>query len=156
VKKGEPLASQYYGTYTFSTNGISAMTPGKYRTYIYYWQPGGKWELVQDYGFYENYAEIIVVGTVASTEKEDNNQYVIQVYPNPATQSFTLSFNAEERGDYKMELSNTLGQVMYSQTVADHQGIYTKQINAEQYSKGVYLMKVSSKAGAKVQKVVIE
>jgi hypothetical protein len=91
-----------------------------------------------------------------SAQETDRAIEGMNIYPNPASKLFTLSFNAQVKGDYQIELSNAIGQVIYSERVADHQGRYAKPINTETFGKGIYLMKVNSQVGSSMQKVVIE
>jgi hypothetical protein len=159
VKKGVSLPSKSQGTYTFSTPGKAIMKQGVYHLGLFYWQPDGEWKLVreQEYvqKYYENHTQMTVRGQTTSNV-ENRNSYLMQLYPNPSSGKCTLKFIASQRGEYRIELSNVLGQVLYGETLTDYQGNYSKEIDAEPYGKGMYLMKVSSRDGSKVEKLVIE
>jgi hypothetical protein len=149
------------GMLTFSTKGYSLadLPLGKYYVQMDYVTNGGGWTQVSN-GSYSNRVDFEVVATnnpiALSAQEKDRAIEWMKIYPNPTSKLFTLSFHAPTKGDYQIELSNAIGQIIYSEKVADHQGKYAKQINTESFSKGIYVMKVSSHAGSSVQKVVIE
>ncbi len=72
---------------------------------------------------------------------ESNN--AIEVYPNPSDGNVTMEFTIIDKSNYKIELRNVLGQLIYQESLNDYSGDYTKQINAAQYGKGMYIVNLS-------------
>lgn len=71
---------------------------------------------------------------------ELNNDYFFTVYPNPNDGNFTISFQANVKAVYKLELKNALGQSVYNETLTAYNGTFSKMVNISEYGKGVYIL----------------
>lgn len=147
-------------TYPYNTSGVVSITentasgsPGYYY-YFYDWQvrqnpcasPG-----VMVSGF----------DTCTSTGVSDLTleSSSISVFPNPGNGVFTASFNANHADNYRVKISNTLGQVVFEESLVNFSGQYSKEINIAAFGKGVYILSISTPiaTGAKnedVKKVI--
>ena len=79
----------------------------------------------------------------------------LSVFPNPTTGEFNVSISNAEASDLTLELVNISGQVVYRNEV---KGVYdyTEKIDATEFAKGVYYLKVNNGEGVKIEKVVIQ
>jgi hypothetical protein len=79
----------------------------------------------------------------------------LTVYPNPTNGQFTVSISNAEATDLTVELVNISGQVVYRNEV---KAVYTynEDIDASEFAKGVYYLKVNDGSEVKVEKVVIQ
>jgi len=77
----------------------------------------------------------------------------INVYPNPVSKQFTvwgLGFGEES----VLDIYNSIGEKIYSEKIASNRKSIT--VNAENFSPGIYFVKISSKRFANVLKLVAE
>jgi hypothetical protein len=79
----------------------------------------------------------------------------LSVYPNPTNGKFTVSVSNAEALDMTIELVNTTGQVVYRNEVKAAYS-YTNDIDASNFAKGVYYLKVNNGSEVKVEKVVVQ
>ncbi len=64
----------------------------------------------------------------------------IKLYPNPATNEVTISGIPQGQGNATLQLTNNLGQVVYSQTLTDN--LTTKQLDISTYPSGIYAVSI--------------
>ncbi len=83
-----------------------------------------------------------------------NDSFFI-IYPNPNDGNFNVSFTINLKATYKLELKNTIGQVVYQETLTDFNGHYLKQIDISQFGKGIYLLSLSNSNNETIKKVVV-
>lgn len=79
-------------------------------------------------------------------ELEKNNP---TVYPNPATNNFTVDLGNDEKAD--IQLFNIVGQMVYSETITG-----TAQVNVANLHSGVYMLKVNQNGKTYTTKVVVK
>ncbi len=79
----------------------------------------------------------------------------LNVYPNPTSGKFTVSITNAEAADMILELVNISGQVVYRNEVKAAYS-YNEELDASQFAKGVYYLKVNDGKEVRVEKVVVE
>jgi hypothetical protein len=83
----------------------------------------------------------------------------IQIYPNPANDQFTLQFGKIPSGNYNIEMTNAIGQIVVQRAVnvQSEDQVETFSIKSSM-ARGVYLIKVSSsnKESVHSQKLVVQ
>ena len=83
----------------------------------------------------------------------------IQIYPNPANDQFTLQFGKIPTGNYNIEMTNTIGQIVVQRAVnvQSEDQVETIPIKSS-FARGVYLVKVSGSNNQSVfsQKLVVQ
>ena len=83
----------------------------------------------------------------------------IQIYPNPANDQFTLQFGKIPAGNYNIEMTNAIGQIVVQRAVnvQSEDQVETFSIKSSM-ARGVYLIKVSSsnKESVHTQKLVVQ
>ncbi|MEO5644701.1 MAG: PKD domain-containing protein [Bacteroidia bacterium] len=72
------------------------------------------------------------------------NVDAISVIPNPNDGHFQLNFHVTKTDDYVLEIHNMLGQVIYSESLPDFKGAYSKDIDLSIYEKGMYTIRLRS------------
>lgn len=87
--------------------------------------------------------------TTSTIESVANNQYDCLIYPNPASDYFTISSNQS----FMVELFDMRGALVLS---SKNNGLHSRSIDTSHLQKGVYLAKASSVKGQSIQKLVIE
>lgn len=89
------------------------------------------------------------IGLAAS---ELNNK--VSIYPNPSSGIINIAY-VIENSDVTIEVTNMLGQVVYSETEKNN-SVAAKTIDLSAHSKGVYMVTVKAGKEKMVRKVVIE
>jgi len=79
----------------------------------------------------------------------------LSVYPNPTNGKFTVSIANAEATDMTVELVNISGQVVYRNEVKAVYS-YNEDIDASEFAKGVYYLKVNNGEEVKVEKIVVQ
>ncbi len=79
----------------------------------------------------------------------------LELYPNPNDGVFTVSFVANSKSNYKLEVVNALGQLVYKQSIKDVSGTYSQKIDITTYGKGVYLLLLVDDKNQTVKKVLV-
>ena len=83
------------------------------------------------------------------------NDSFFTVYPNPSNGNFNVSFNVVLKATYKLELRNTLGQLVYNETLTDFNGSYSKQMDVSLFGKGIYTISLTNPANGTIKKVIV-
>jgi hypothetical protein len=80
---------------------------------------------------------------------------VLLVYPNPTTGIVNFLFSGENMV-YRISVSNSLGQCIYSADLGIINGIYNGIINLNHSGQGLYFVSLLSDSGQLIQKIIIE
>jgi PKD repeat protein len=86
---------------------------------------------------------------------QTTNAYLFTIYPNPNDGNFNVSFNTDTKATYKLELRNTLGQLIYQETLTDFTGSYSKQLNVEEFGNGIYMISLTNEKSETIKKVIV-
>jgi hypothetical protein len=86
-----------------------------------------------------------------------SNSIGFSIYPNPSDGNINISFLAATKSNYKIELVNALGQIIFKEVLTNYSGQYTKLINISEYGKGVYTISLINDDNVKqnVKKVIV-
>ncbi len=100
------------------------------------------------------YNNITVINTtgIQINDLQDN----LKIYPNPNTGQFTLEMQITETQDMHIEITNVIGQVVYSKNLTRFKGTYYGQINLQRNAKGVYQLQVKTNRGVINKKIVLK
>jgi hypothetical protein len=79
----------------------------------------------------------------------------VEVYPNPTQGPLNISFSLTENQNVSIELLAMGGETVYTSSLGNIKGSFTKQINVSQLAKGVYMLRLVSDKGITNRKVVI-
>ena len=97
----------------------------------------------------------IVTVTEAPVSITDNaNALIMNVYPNPAYDHFTVDIKMPVEGDISIEFMNITGKVIYS-AKADNTGVHTETIDVSQLAEGIYLLRIYSGSYMKCERVIV-
>jgi hypothetical protein len=95
----------------------------------------------------------VVPKPVSVIETEKISQF--NIYPNPNAGVFGITFNATAKSNYKLSVLNTLGQVVYEEALGGFDGSYSKELNIEQFGKGVFMVNISDEESSSTRRVVV-
>ncbi len=130
---GSPISDAFGQSYTASQNGVYTVT-------------------VTVNGCSSTSAPFNVVN-IGIDELNDDSFFT--VYPNPNDGNFTISFQANIKAGYKLELKNALGQSVYNETLTNYNGNFSKVVNISEYGKSVYMLSLITPDNAVVCKRII-
>jgi hypothetical protein len=68
----------------------------------------------------------------------------INVAPNPNDGHFMLNFSVSKTDNYTLEIHDVLGQVIYSETLLNFNGKFSKEIDLRAYGKGMYSISIGN------------
>jgi photosystem II stability/assembly factor-like uncharacterized protein/PKD repeat protein len=125
----------YVGNSAIVTNS-NAGSPGYY--YFFY-----NWELTEITCNTSRSACTVIDS--CSTQGLNNLSAVSQfdAFPNPNNGEFTLKFNTLSTANYAIEITNTLGQKVYTENLPAFNGSYTKNIDLSEFGKGLYMLSIT-------------
>jgi len=103
---------------------------------------------VYDYGtiapINPNFDICVTTPTVTAIQSEFAVTFDFKVYPDPASETFTLAANLRKTGFVKVNLFNSVGQTVLRKTFHQQSGEFTRQINIPNLSSGTYYLQMSS------------
>lgn len=113
---------------------------------------------IQDLATKEVFQAANSAGTILSVDDVSNETSGIRVYPNPsAAGSTNLSFNLNSTEQVKVNVYNTLGQVVLGIDANDLvQGSNSITLNTESFAKGVYTVKIEGNGFSSMEKFIIQ
>ena len=77
------------------------------------------------------------------------------IAPNPNAGNFNISFDSSTKENYKLELRNVLGQIIYQEILTNHIGLYSKQFEVAEFGKGIYMISLSDGKNEVVKKIIV-
>ena len=137
-----------YGTYTKDKNGLTAGETyrGQARAFC---DPNG--------GAYFSLSWTPLVYWTQPTSRIEGGTAIanLDVYPNPSRDLFNVTFTSEDVQDLEVRVINVVGEVVYTENLQQFVGEYTKSIDLESYSKGVYFLEIEVDDGVVNKKQIL-
>ena len=99
---------------------------------------------------------IIVINEISIEEIIKNN--TVNIYPNPTTAGFTVSFELEKSCNIQIILCDILGQKLMQIYDGFTTGIFIQTVNTKHLAKGIYFLKIFTDDGniITVKKIIVE
>ena len=140
----------FYPTNSTNKNGL---TPGQtYRAQARTWcnPSGGPYRA-------DNWTSLVFWSQPNSIRLGEQNSIAnLDVYPNPSTGIFNISFNSEKPQNIKLHVKNILGEEIMSKTLIQYVGEYTHKIDLANKAKGIYLMQIETNNQIINTKLILE
>jgi len=135
-------------TYLWNTGEISTnINPLTYGTF---------WLLVTDAYNCISDTAYFVIDDVNAVEEESNIINELTIFPNPTDGLITISFESLQADDFNISILNVLGVVIFEEKLIKFSGLYQKQINLEDYSNSVYLVKIKTDSSEINKKIILK
>jgi len=77
----------------------------------------------------------------------------ISIFPNPATDQFSISVSNAAAADVMLEVMDAQGKLVY-RSLDTNKVAYRKNVNTESFAKGIYFVKVSVNGAPTLLKLV--
>ena len=139
-----------YGTYTKDKNGL--VSGETYRAQARAWcDPNG--------GAYNSLSWTpLVTWTQPTSARVEGRSSInnLDVYPNPSRDIFNVSFTSEDIENLEVRVLNVVGEVVYTENLAQFVGEYTKSIDLTTYTKGVYFLEIITNNGVTNKKLILQ
>lgn len=78
------------------------------------------------------------------------------IYPNPASEEFTIQIETSKAIDLQLKLYNVFGQLLYEDKLGIVSGSYEKSVAVNNLPAGVYALQLGSKNGVVSQMIIVE
>ncbi len=81
---------------------------------------------------------------------DENEMEVVsaKIYPNPSSTHVAIAYTTTQEADVTIAIINTLGEIVYSNTVPNVQaGRTVEEVNTENFANGLYVVNISSASG---------
>jgi len=101
------------------------------------------------------YIDNVLVSNNVGIENISNSDENIEIAPNPSNGKFDIYLNSMI-GDIAIRVINPKGQTVYTDNITVTNSVYSKQINLDDNSAGIYIIEIISRNGLETKKVVIK
>ncbi len=99
------------------------------------------------------YIDNINLTTTTQIKNLTNNNQVFSIFPNPNNGEFKVALNLEEGKEYRLEITNMLGQIIKTESI--NEKTYLKTFHLR--DKGIYIVSLTDNQNSRrTQKIVIE
>ncbi|HKR04852.1 MAG TPA: T9SS type A sorting domain-containing protein [Bacteroidia bacterium] len=82
--------------------------------------------------------------------------YEFLINPNPSAGQFTIQYSSDVNAAVKINITDLVGQVVYSENINDFSGQLTKQVDLGFLSAGVYMVNIENGSNKSIRKIVLE
>jgi hypothetical protein len=86
---------------------------------------------------------------------EESSVSNLEVYPNPASEAFHVSFLVEEKSNLIIKLVTLTGQTCYTEEMQAFSGIYQQDIAVSSLPAGLYFLEITSQKGTTNKKILV-
>ncbi len=93
---------------------------------------------------------------ISTTGIANNSENDLSVYPNPTNGTFNVVISNANISELGINIVDIQGKEIFSSIDKNVNGVFNKQINLEELSKGVYYIKVTTGAEVKIQKLIVQ
>jgi len=139
-----------YTTYQWYYNGV-AISGATNPNYVYT-QNGNYYVEVSNSNGCTTVSAII---TITDVGVEELNEYLsMNIYPNPASEQITIDLYSLKQENYKLQLMNVSGQVIYAETINLNSTTVKTQIDLSTYPQGIYLIQLSNQENVYSRRVI--
>jgi hypothetical protein len=94
--------------------------------------------------------------SAAGVSENAASTFNTSVFPNPASESFTLSIDNLTAKSVEITVTDIQGKVVYSIIENNVSAGFSKQINTTEIAKGLYYVNVKSSEGQKTSKLIVQ
>ncbi|HVA98871.1 MAG TPA: T9SS type A sorting domain-containing protein, partial [Bacteroidia bacterium] len=74
---------------------------------------------------------------------------------NPNNGAFQLEFSVNNVDNYTIEIHNAIGQLVYQEYLSNYSGKYSKQINLQNFGKGIYMLSLTNSKNQGIKKLIV-
>ena len=129
---------------------ITSSTSGSDRYYYFY-----DWEVVAaPCVSARTMMTATIINCGVGIEAEDGSANSINIYPNPTSDNFSLSFQNNLATDVNVKIYSATGKLIWEDTQINFVDEYKNTIDMSAFSTGLYLAKVTTSEGIRIKKII--
>ena len=98
----------------------------------------------------------MIYSTATGIEVGPREDLILNVHPNPNNGEFTLDITSEHSSDLNIEILNSVGQIMRTESLENFSGTYKNDLDLTSESKGVYFIRISNEENSTIHRFVVE
>nr|MBP9190730.1 T9SS type A sorting domain-containing protein [Chitinophagales bacterium] len=140
-------------TYPYNVGGLATITESSYVDRYYYFFD---WEYISEKSCTSARTEVTVNVEECTGISEVAGIKGLAIYPNPNNGNFNVQFETNTTKNLTIQVSNTLGQIVYSNNYTNTSGVQTYTLQLQHLAKGIYTLGIISDGKAVNKQVVIE
>lgn len=175
VTFGSPVTvgTTFYAGFSFDMTGMNYTNPSDTVALVTNTDgdttPATAWEQWNDNSWYSydnsnswglNVAHAIFPIICPTTSFADqnivDNSHALTVIPNPNTGNFHVVYDVQSGKNFKVEVFNALGQVVYTDVPVNFTGLYNRNVDVSRYSKGLYMVRITDGNSFAIRKVQVQ
>ncbi len=80
----------------------------------------------------------------------------LKIYPNPATEKVFVSLNLDQKKPLTISITDLNGRIVFEENTFSPQRRFSKEINLQGLSKGMYLLSAQSGSNVRTTKLIVE
>ncbi|MEM1136939.1 MAG: Ig-like domain-containing protein [Bacteroidota bacterium] len=103
---------------------------------------------------FESNVVTVSVDQVLSTAGMSIDEIDIQIYPNPTTDFTRISYQLNKSNDVGIALADLTGKIYYSQSISGNIGENIHQVNLNNLSSGIYLLRIETGQKRYIEKII--
>ncbi|MFA6201175.1 MAG: T9SS type A sorting domain-containing protein, partial [Bacteroidales bacterium] len=84
----------------------------------------------------------------------DGKQFLVTMYPNPATSTTKLVVSGVE-GETDIDINDVQGKLIYKTTAKAMNGKVEQTIDVNNFAKGVYYVRIQNQTTSRTQKLIV-
>lgn len=92
---------------------------------------------------------------INSCRLEENSSALSSIYPNPASEQFTITFSASINSTAYINITDMLGKSVYNENIITSQGVNSVNINSANFAKGAYLIEIIADNTKTINNIII-
>ncbi|MBL4578359.1 MAG: T9SS type A sorting domain-containing protein, partial [Flavobacteriales bacterium] len=83
------------------------------------------------------------------------NDVVFKIYPDPNTGQFIVELNNLKNDEYRIEIRNIIGQLVFTENISELNGNFYKQVDLTTKENGVYFISLTNDEGKTTKKLIV-
>lgn len=104
----------------------------------------------------DTFVQTIIVNDCATGVNEVPGSQLLEVFPNPAHNQFTLNVKQGATGAISIKVTSISGQLILKEEQTAVNGAFRKTYDFSAYPKGIYLLEISHGAGTAQRKLILQ
>lgn len=139
-----------WATFTINFTYLSTNVPD---SCIIFLRASGTNPTNNDYLWVDN---LSFTGSVAGIENQDPDIQQFSVYPNPAIDQLNVAFDLLHVQSTEISIEDITGKNIYTKSLGEVGGMQNISIDTDEFTAGIYLIKITSPNGSATRKIIIE
>lgn len=100
-------------------------------------------------------AQVRTTAPLPAETKQETEDRTVSVYPNPSSGVITVSLEGFEGKRTDLRIMNVIGNVVYREVLQDPAERFTKTLDLNKLTKGLYYVKLETQSYSEVRKVIL-